>query len=77
MVKARDVSSFRDLDFFGTFFQDGINFHAFFTSPRLKCSRKKCLESLKNFSTTSRRKRSVVASFQIFLGTLGNFSIYL
>jgi hypothetical protein len=32
---------------------------------------------LKNFLQHQEAKRSVVASFQIFLGTLGNFSIYL
>jgi hypothetical protein len=32
---------------------------------------------LKNFLQHQEAKRSVVASFQIFLGTLWNFSIYL
>jgi hypothetical protein len=33
MVKARDVFNFRDLDFFGAFFRDGVNFRAFFHKP--------------------------------------------
>jgi hypothetical protein len=40
MVKARDVFSFRDSEFFGAFFRDGVSFCAFFTSARLKCSKK-------------------------------------
>jgi hypothetical protein len=75
--KGASCFQFSGFGFFGTFFPDGVNFRAFFTSPRLKCSRKNVWNHLKNFLQHQEAKRSVVASFKIFLGTLGNFSIYL
>jgi hypothetical protein len=59
------------------FFEMASIFALFFTSLRLKCSKKNVCNHFKNFLQHQEAKRSVVASFQIFLGTLGHFSIYL
>jgi hypothetical protein len=52
MVKARWFSVFGFWFFWHFCFRDGVIFRAFFTSARLKISRKNFLESLHIFSTT-------------------------
>jgi hypothetical protein len=77
MVKARDVFSFGDLDFFGAFFEMASIFALFFHKATTEMQLKKCLESLQKFSTTLRSKKKCRCQFSDFLGTIGHFSIYL
>jgi hypothetical protein len=66
MVKARDVFSFWDLDFLGAFFRDGVNFRAFFTSPRLKCNKKMFGITSKIFYNIKKQKEVLLPVFRFF-----------